>query len=113
MALDLFAGIPVNDSAAALDWYQRLFGSAPTFFATDTEAAWELAEHRWVVVEQRPGHAGNAMNTVLVDDLDAFVAQIADRGLEPTKWETYANDVRKATYRDPDGNEFGFGSAPR
>ena len=111
MALDLFAGIPVSDFAASLDWYQRLLGSPPTFFATDTEAVWELAKHRWVVVEERPEHAGHAMNTILVDDLDARVAQIAERGLKPTTWETYENDVRKATYRDPDGNEFGFGDA--
>jgi len=113
MALDLFAGIPVNDFSAALAWYQRLFGSPPTFFATDTEAVWELADHRWVYIEQRHQHAGHAMHTILVEDLDAHVAQIADRGLEPTTWETYEHDVRKAIYVDPDGNEFGFGSAPR
>ena len=110
MTLDLFAGIPVNDFAAALAWYQRLFGSPPTFFATETEAVWELADHRWVYIEQRPEHAGHAMHTILVGDLDARVAQIAERGLEPSKWETYPNDVRKATYRDPDGNEFGLGN---
>jgi hypothetical protein len=49
---------------------------------------------------------------MLVDDLDALVAKIADPGLEPSKRETYANGVRKITYRDPDGNEFGFGDAP-
>ncbi|MEU5276141.1 VOC family protein [Streptomyces asoensis] len=27
MAVDLFAGIPVNDYAAALDWYERLLGA--------------------------------------------------------------------------------------
>jgi predicted enzyme related to lactoylglutathione lyase len=112
MALDLFAGIPVDDYAAALVWYQRLFGSPPTFFASDTEAVWELAEHRWVYIEQRPEHAGHAMHTILVDDLDARVAQIAERGLEPTKRETYENGTRKITYLDPDGNEFGFGGAP-
>jgi predicted enzyme related to lactoylglutathione lyase len=47
-----------------------------------------------------------------VDDLDALVAQIAERGVEPRKRETYSNGVRKATYRDPDGNEIGYGSAP-
>jgi hypothetical protein len=26
--------------------------------------------------------------------------------------ETYANGVRKTTFRDPDGNEIGFGGAP-
>jgi len=110
--LYLFAGIPVNDYAAALIWYERLFGFPPTFFPTDTEAVWELAEQRSVYIEQRPEHAGHAMHTILVDDLDARIAQIADRGLEPTKRETYDNGVRKITYRDADGNEFGLGDAP-
>jgi predicted enzyme related to lactoylglutathione lyase len=112
MAVDLFAGIPVNDYAAALAWYQRLLGSPPAFFPNDIEAVWELAEHRYVVIEQRPEHAGHAMHTVFVDDFDALVAQIADRGLEPTRRETYSNGVRKAIYCDPDGNEIGFGGAP-
>ena len=112
MALDLFAGIPVSDYARALPWYERLLGSAPTFVASATEAVWELAEHRSVFIEERPEHAGHAMNTVFVDDLEALVEQIARRGLEPAERETYSNRVRKATYRDPDGNEIGFGGAP-
>jgi len=112
MALDLYAGIPVTDYAAALAWYERLLGSPPTFVASDTEAVWELAQHRSVAIEQRPEHAGHAMHTVFVDDFDARLAQIADRGLEPTKWETYSNGVRKAIHCDPDGNEIGFGGAP-
>ncbi len=112
MAVDLFAGIPVNDYPAALAWYEKLFGSPLTFVPHDTEAVWELAEHRSVFIVQRPEHAGHAMHTILVDDLDALVAQIADRGVEPSKRETYSNGVRKATYHDPDGNETGFGGAP-
>ena len=112
MALELFAGIAVNDFAAALAWYERLFGTPPAFFATDTEAVWKLAEHRWVYVVQRPEHAGHAMHTILTDDLDALVGQIADRGLEPTERETYEIGTVKIIYRDPDGNEFGFGGAP-
>ena len=46
-----------------------------------------------------------------VDDLDERVAGIAERGIEPTKQETYDNGVRKVVYRDPDGNEVGFGAA--
>ena len=112
MTIDLFAGIPVDDYAAALTWYERLLGSPPTFSPHDTEAVWELAEHRSVFIEQRPEHAGHAMHTVFVDDFDAVVVQIAGRGLEPAKRETYSNGVRKATYRDPDGNEIGLGGAP-
>ncbi len=47
-----------------------------------------------------------------MDDLEAMVEEIAARGIEPAKRETYRNGVRKATYRDPDGNEIGFGGAP-
>jgi predicted enzyme related to lactoylglutathione lyase len=111
MPVDLFAGIPVTDYAAALEWYERLFGSPPSFVPTDTEAVWELAEHRFVFIEQRAEHAGHARHLVFVEDLDAHVAQIAGRGFAPTERETYSNGVRKAAYRDPDGNEFGFGGA--
>jgi hypothetical protein len=112
MALDLFAGIPVTEYAAALKWYEQLLGSPPTFFPNDTEAVWELAEHRFVFIEQRPEHAGHALHTIFLDDLDAFVMQIAERGLAPAERETYSNGVRKVTYRDSDGNEIGFGGAP-
>jgi hypothetical protein len=112
MAVDLFAGIPVSGYAAALAWYQRLLGSAPTFIPNDTEAVWELAEHRYLYLEHRPGRAGHAMHTVFVGDLDTRVAGIADRGLTPRTRETYSNGVRKVTHQDPDGNEIGFGGAP-
>jgi hypothetical protein len=89
-----------------------LFGSPPSFVASDIEAVWELAEHRSIVIEHRPEHAGHAMHTVFVDDLDTLLAQVAERGLEPATRETYANGVRKATFVDPEGNEIGFGGAP-
>jgi hypothetical protein len=50
--------------------------------------------------------------TLFLDDLDGAVAAIAARGLEPADRETYSNGVRKVTYRDPDGNEIGFGGGP-
>ena len=45
--------------------------------------------------KQRPEHAGHARHLVFVDDLDALVAQLAERGLTPAERETYANGVRK------------------
>ncbi|MGJ5830650.1 VOC family protein [Streptomyces ossamyceticus] len=112
MSVELFAGVLVNDYEAALGWYERLFGSPPTFIPNDTEAVWELAEHRYMYIEHRPGRGGHALHTVFVDDLDARVEGITDRGLKPANRETYANGVRKITYHDPDGNEIGFGGAP-
>jgi hypothetical protein len=48
----------------------------------------------------------------LKDDLDAHLAALSTRGLGPDERETYSNGVRKVIYRDPDGNELGFGGAP-
>jgi hypothetical protein len=50
MALDLFAGIPVTDYAAALPWYERFFGRSPSFLPNDIEAVWEVAEHRYIYI---------------------------------------------------------------
>ena len=110
--VDLFAGIPVRDYAAATAWYERLLGGPPAFLPNDVEAVWELAEHRFVYIEVRPEHAGHAHHTLFVGDLDARLAAIAERGLEPSERETYDNGVRKAIFRDPDGNEIGFGGGP-
>lgn len=72
---------------------------------------WELAEHRYVFIEERPEHAGHTTHLFFVDDLDARVAEIAERGLTAQR-QTLSNGVRKAGYRDADGNLFEFGGAP-
>jgi catechol 2,3-dioxygenase-like lactoylglutathione lyase family enzyme len=110
--VDLFAGIPVADLERAKDWYSRLLGFEPSFLPNDAEAVWTLEEHRHVYVLLDPERAGGGLVTLFVEDLGSRVAQIAGRGIEPALDETYANGVRKVTYRDPDGNELGFGGAP-
>ena len=111
MSLQLFAGLPVRDFAAARAWYERLLGE-PTFLPHATEAAWTLAEGRSVYIVQDADRAGQGLVTVFVENLDEEVAAIAARGLEPDERETYSNGVRKLIFRDPDGNEVGFGGAP-
>jgi hypothetical protein len=111
MTVDLFAGIPVRDYTSAAVWYERLLGGPPSFLPNDIEAVWELADHRYLYIRVEPEHAGHAMHTVFVSDLDARIVQILQRGLEPAERETYANGVRKITFRDPDGNEVAFGGA--
>ena len=109
MALDLFAGIPVTDYAAALPWYERFFGGPPAFLPNDTEAVWEVAGHRYVYIVQDPGRAGNALVLSFVDDLEERVAAIARQGIEPARREMYDGGVTKLTYRDAAGNEISFG----
>lgn len=112
MSLDLFAGMRVSDFEAAKPWYERLLGSEPSFVPHSTEAVWELAEHRFLFIDEDAENPGGALHTVFVDDLDAVVGEISSRGIEPDERETYSNGVRKAIYRDADGNEIGYGGPP-
>jgi catechol 2,3-dioxygenase-like lactoylglutathione lyase family enzyme len=112
VTVELFAGIPVTDYERAVAWYERLLGSPPSFLPDDTEAVWEVVEHGSLYIDVRPAQAGRAMHTLFVEDFDARLAAIAGRGIEPVEQETYDNGVRKAIFRDPDGNEIGLGGAP-
>jgi hypothetical protein len=113
LALDLFAGMPVTNYAAALPWYERFFGGRPSFLPNDIEAVWEVAEHRYVYIVQDPERAGNALVLSFVDDLDRRVAELARQGIEPAQRLTLDNGVTKVTYRDADGNEISLGGAPK
>ena len=59
------------------------------------------------VLRARAGHAV----AVFVDDLDERVGGIGARGIVPASREGHGNGVRLVVYRDPDGNEIGFGWA--
>ncbi len=107
MSLHLFAGLRVRDFQAVRPWYERLLGE-PTFFPHATEAVWTLAEDRSVYIVEHADGAGNSVVTIFLDGLDARVAAIAARGIEPDDRETYSGGVCKVIYRDPDGNELGF-----
>jgi catechol 2,3-dioxygenase-like lactoylglutathione lyase family enzyme len=112
VTLALFAGIRVRDLRAARALYERLLGE-PSFFPNATEIVWTLADDRSLYIAEDPSRAGGALIMVFVDDLDAVTAEMGSRGLEPAERETYSNGVRKATYRDDDGYEIGFGGPPR
>ena len=58
------------------------------------------------------GRAGSALNTLLVDDLDRFLADLAERDIESGRIETMGNGVRVAVVTDPDGNRIQVGQPP-
>ncbi len=88
------------------------WASRRAFFPQAGEALWQIAEHAWIYVVADTERAGKALLTILVEDLDDQVAQLAERGLEPARQKAYADGMRKITYRDSDGNAIGFGGAP-
>jgi catechol 2,3-dioxygenase-like lactoylglutathione lyase family enzyme len=110
--VELFAGVAVSDLPRAVEWFDRFFGDAESFDPDDTERVWTVSDHRYLYAVLDPDDAGHAHVTLFVADFDRFVTDVAQRGLHPDSRETYDNGVRKAIYRDPDGNEIGVGGGP-
>ena len=108
----VFAGIPVADRDSAVSWYERLVGRPPDLVPNDDEAAWRLTETGWMYVVADPGRAGSALSTLLVDDLDAFLAGLAERGITAGPVETMGNAVRHTVVTDPDGNRLQIAQPP-
>jgi predicted enzyme related to lactoylglutathione lyase len=106
----VFAAVPVTDLDAALGWYERVLGRPADLVPNQNEAAWQLTETGWIYVIGDAARAGNAVLTLLVDDLDDRIAALAARGLmiDGPEWEV-PGSVRKAVITDPGGNTIALG----
>lgn len=105
----LFASIPVRDRDAAVGWYTRLTGHPPELRPNDEEAAWRLTDTGWLYVIVDAERAGTALHTLLVDDLDAFIAGLVERGIEAEPVELLDGAIRRTLVTDPDGNRVKIG----
>jgi predicted enzyme related to lactoylglutathione lyase len=108
----VFASIPVADLDAAVGWYESLLGRAPDLIPNEIEAAWQLTETGWIYVVVDPNRAGSALHTLLVEHLDAFLAELAERGVLAAPVEIIGDGVRRTTVVDPDGNRLNVGQPP-
>ena len=54
---DLFAGVPVSDLDASIDWYTRFFGRPPDSRVGE-EILWEIDERAWLFIEPNASRAG-------------------------------------------------------
>src|SRR5262249_34832614 len=88
----------------AADWYSRLFGRQADMLPNDAEAAWQLSESASLYLLADPKRAGHGVFTVVVDDLDAVLAEITARGLALGPTEEVGTAGRKCVITDPDGN---------
>lgn len=105
----VFASVPVRDREDAVRWYTQLAGRAPDLLPNDEEAAWRMTETGWLYVIVDAERAGSGLQTLLVDDLDAFVAGLAERGIESDPVESLGNAARRTLVTDPDGNRLNIG----
>lgn len=108
----VFATIPVRSRDRAVTWYQRLAGRPPDLIPNDGEAAWRLTDTGWICVVADAARAGSAQHTLLVDDIDTFLAGLAERGIASGPVETMDVGVRHAYVTDPDGNRLQVGEPP-
>jgi catechol 2,3-dioxygenase-like lactoylglutathione lyase family enzyme len=108
---DLFAGVPVSDLDASIDWYSRLFGRPPDLRAGN-EMLWEIDEHAWLFIEPNVAQAGAGRITLSVAGLDALLERLAAQRIEHEPIETYSNGVRHVKIPDPDGNAIAFAEPP-
>jgi catechol 2,3-dioxygenase-like lactoylglutathione lyase family enzyme len=110
--MNFYVGIPVSSVSARLDWYERLLGKPPELLDGDHAAVWDMAEGRSLYIVDAPEHVGHAIFSIYVDDLDAAVAEIANRGISPEETQEADGKLNAVNYRDPDGNEIGYGLMP-
>ena len=108
---DFFAGVPVTDLQASVDWYARFFGRPPDREVGD-EKLWEVVGHGTVFIEPNAGHAGTGRITLLVTGLDAWLERLGDAAIAHEPVEVYANGVRHAKVPDPDGNAIALAEVP-
>jgi hypothetical protein len=101
--------MPVRDREDAVRWYTQLTGRAPDLLPNDEEAAWRMTETGWLYVIVDAERAGSGLQTLLVDDLDAFVAGLAERGIESDPVESLGAAARRTLVTDPDGNRLNIG----
>ncbi|TMM02649.1 MAG: VOC family protein [Actinobacteria bacterium] len=75
----------------------------------DNKAAWRLTDKGWLYIVGDAQRAGAGLLTLLVDDVDEWIADLARRGLAPDAIETIPGAVREAVNVDPDGNRITVG----
>ena len=108
--IGLFAVSPVQDLAAALDWYALLFGRPADDRPIPDLAQWYLVAFGFQVVRE-PQRAGGGMATLVVADIEAERVRLAAAGIhpEPTVRGPFG---AIATLEDPEGNRLVLAEPP-
>lgn len=104
MITEVFAGLPVADFDAAIDFYERFFGRPADLVPKEGDSAWQLADSGRVYVVRDEERSGRGLLTLLVDDLDAHVAALSAVGIETDAIERTPGEVASTVVTDPAGN---------
>ncbi len=110
MAIDhLFSGIPTADFGKAVTWYEQFTGRPADVVVHEREVMWRMTETGWIYLVAHPARAGNALVMLMVDDLDADLEGLVERGIKPGPVEQVPGKFRKSLITDPEGNRITLG----
>jgi glyoxylase I family protein len=104
----VLAVVPVSDLEKSQRWYSSLFGRPADNNPMPTLVEWQVVPGAWVQVFSDPQRAGSGLLNFAVDDLEAHLAQVRGRGLDPGEIAEANKGVRLSTIIDPDGNTIRF-----
>jgi len=107
---NVLAGVAVRDLAGAIDWYGRLLGRGPDTQPMEGLAEWSFRDGGWMQVFEDEGRAGRSSVTLVEDDLDGRLADLAAKAIEVMS-TSESDMVKVAIVRDPDGNLVVFAQA--
>ena len=100
----VLAVVHVSDVEAGRRWYAQLFGRPEDNNPMPSLVEWQVLPGAWVQVFHDPDRAGTDEVNFAVDDLEAHIAQLKGRGLEPGDIVDVSKGVRLSRFSDPDGN---------
>jgi predicted enzyme related to lactoylglutathione lyase len=103
--------VHVADLERAEDFYGRLFGRPPDLVPNEREAAWQVHEGAWICLYAGAAPPGTALHTLILAELDGFLAGVRERGIEPGPVEPVGEAMRQSVIVDPDGNRLKVAAA--
>lgn len=105
MAIEhVLAAVPVSDLDRSRHWYESLFGREPDNNPMPTLVEWQVVSGGWVQVFVNEQCAGSSFVNFAVQDLEAHIDELNQRGLEPGEITNADKGVRLSALTDPDGN---------
>ena len=108
--LNALASVAVKNLAAAVVWYEKVFGRPPDSRPMPEVAEWKFERGGWLQVYQLPERAGGGSCTLAVSDIDQVIAHLQSLGID-TSERTSGAKVNTVMITDPDGNHLAFAEA--
>jgi predicted enzyme related to lactoylglutathione lyase len=111
MSIDnALASVAVKDLAAAVSWYEKVFGRPADATPMPEVAEWKFASGGWLQVYELAERAGSGSFTLAVSDLAEEVRKLDALGVDTSK-QSSGSQVKTLMIADPDGNSIAFAEA--